>query len=166
MSTPSKCVISRRNRRVKATGPYAPSAMALDTSCLPPRPPRCVPCSRTKTSGRRLTTLNVLSLYSSALRQSCGQLPRLLGQRCLLSDVPSHASARCASPASTTVVPPAAEVVVATLTIFAATPTVAIPAVTTVAASLFPPASFGQLVLQGSAKRQGRGPRRGLSAGP
>ena len=81
VSTPSKCVISRRNRKVFASGPDAPSAIAIDASCLLPRPPRCGPCSRPKTSGRRLTsrpTLDVLSRRSSALlclRQSCGHYP-------------------------------------------------------------------------------------------
>ena len=106
--------------------------------------------------------LNVLSRYSSALRclcQRCGHLPRLLDQSFLLGGALSHTSTRCA-------VTPAAVVVVATPTIFAATPTVAVPAVATVAASLFPPVSFCQLLLRGSVKRQGRGPRRGLSAGP
>ena len=97
-----------------------------------------------KTSGRRLTsrpTLNILSRRSSALRclrQSCGQLPRLLNQRCPFIGAVSYTSTRCASPASTIAVTPAAVVVVATPTIFAATPTVAVPAVATVAASLFP----------------------------
>ena len=146
--------------------------MALDTSCLLPQPPCCGPCSRSKTRGKRLTTrptLNVLSRHFSALRclrQSCGQLPRLLDQSCLLGGALSHTSTRCASPASTPAVTPAAVVVVATPTIFAATPAVAVPAVATVAASLFPPVSFCQLFLWGSAKRQDRGPCRGLSAGP
>ena len=90
MSNTSKGFISRRNRRVKALGPDVPPVMALDTSCLLSRPPRCRRCSRTMTSGRRLTsrpTLNGLSRHSSALRclrQSCGQLPRLLAQSCLI----------------------------------------------------------------------------------
>ena len=55
--------------------------LLLDTSFLLPRPSRCVPSSRTKTSGRRLSsrpTLNVFSRYSSALlclHQSCGHCP-------------------------------------------------------------------------------------------
>ena len=94
--------------------------MALDTFCLLPRPPRCGPCSRTKTSGRRLTSrpmLNVISRHSPALRylrQSCGQLPRLLDQSCPLGGALRHTSTRCP-------VTPAPVVVVATPTIFAAT---------------------------------------------
>ena len=158
-STPSKCVISRRNRRLKSSDPDASPAMALDTSCPLPRPSRCGhPCSRTKTSGRRLTsrpTLNVLSRRSYAprcLRQSCGQLPRLLDPRYPLGGAFSHTSTGCGSPTSTSAVPPAAVVVIATLTIFATTPTVAVPVVATVAALLFPPVSFGQRFLRGSAK--------------
>ena len=93
------------------------------------------------------------------LRQSCGQLPRLLDQISPLGGALRHTSTRCA-------VTPAAFVVVATPIIFAATPTVAVPAFATVAALLFPPVLFCQLFLLGSAKRQGRAPRRGLSAGP
>ena len=86
-------------------------------------------------------------------------LPWLLDQSCPLGGTLRHTGTRCA-------VTPAAVVVVATPTIFTATPTVAVPAVATVAASLFPPVSFCQLFPRDSAKRQGRGPRRGLSAGP
>ena len=93
-------------------------------------------------------------------------LPRLLDQSCSLGGALSHTSIRCASPASTTAVTNAAAVVVATPTVFVATPTVSVPAVATVAASLFPPVAFPQLFLQDSAKRQGREPRRGPSAGP
>ena len=67
------------------------------------------------------------------------ELPRLLDEICPLGGALSHTSTRCVSPASTTAVIPAAVVVVATPTMFAATPTVAIPAVATVAGSLFPP---------------------------
>ena len=100
--------------------------------------------------------------HSSALcclRQSCSQPPRLLNQGCPLGGALRHTSNRCT-------VTPAAVVVVATPTIFAANPMVAVPTVATVAASLFPPVSLCQLFLQSSAKTQGRGPRRGLSAGP
>ena len=76
------------------------------------------------------------------LRHSCGQLPRLLDQRCPLGGAVSHTSTRCASAASTTGVTPAAVVVVATPTIFSATTTVAVPAVATFAASLFPLVAF------------------------
>ena len=76
------------------------------------------------------------------LCQSCGQLPRLLDRNCPLGGALRHTSTRCA-------VTPAAAVVVATPTIFAATPTVAVPAVATVAASLFPPVKFRQLFLRG-----------------
>ena len=72
---------------------------------------------------------------------------------------PQHTSTRFA-------VTPAAVVVVATRTILADTPTFAVPAVATVAASLLSLVLFCQLFLLGSAKRQGRGPRRGLSAEP
>ena len=113
--------------------------------------------------------MNVLSCRSYALRclrQSCGQLPPLLDQRVHLGGALSHTSARCASPASTIAVTPAVLAVVVTPTMFAAAPTVAVPAVATVAASLFPPLSFCQFFLRDSAKRQGRGPLLGLSAGP
>ena len=60
----------------------------------------------------------------------------------------------------------AAVVVVATPTICAATLTIAVPVVVTVPASQFPPVSFCQFFLWGSAKRNGWGPCRGLSAGP
>ena len=99
--------------------------------------------------------LNVLSRDFSALRclrQSCGQLPRLLDQSCPLGGALSQTSTRCTSPPPTTAVTPAAVAVVATHTIFAATPTVAVSAVATVAASLFPPVLFCQLFLRGSAK--------------
>ena len=62
-----------------------------------------------------------LPRYSSALRrlrQSCGQLPRLLKQSFSLGGALSHTSTRCASPASTTAVT-LAVVVVVTPTIFA-----------------------------------------------
>ena len=86
-------------------------------------------------------------------------LPWLLDQSCPLGGVLRHTSTQCA-------VTPAVVVVVATPTIFAPTPTVGVPAIVIVAASLFPPVSFCQLFLRESAKRQGRGPLRGLSAGP
>ena len=54
--------------------------------------------------------------------------------------------------APTTAVTPAAVVVVATPTTFAATLTIAVPAVASVAASLFPPVSFCQHLFRGSAK--------------
>ena len=116
-----------------------------------------------------LDRLNVFLRRSSAfrcLRQSCGQLPQLLDQSCLLGGALSLTSTRCASTASTMAVTPAAMVVVATPTTFAATPTVAVPAVATVAASLLPLIAFRPIFLRGSARRRGRGPRRGTSAGP
>ena len=110
VSTLSKCDISRRNRSVKASGPHAPSAMALDTSCLRPRQHRCGrPCSRTKTIGKRRTsrpTLNVLLRLSSVLRclrQSCDQLPRLLDQGYPLDGALSQTAVPPASVASTRV---------------------------------------------------------------
>ena len=80
--------------RVKALGPDAPPAMALDTFCLLPRPPRCGPCSRTKSSGRMLTirpTLNVP--LAPFLRQSCGHCPR-----CWTKVSPSAASSATPAP--------------------------------------------------------------------
>ena len=167
VSTRSKCVISRRNGKVKVSGADASPAMARDACCLLPRSPCRGPRSRPKTSGRRLTsrpTLNVLSRRSSALRclvQSCGHCPCCCDQICLLSGALSHHQHpmrflrlhhRCH---------PAAVVVVATLTIFAATLTATVPAIATVAASPFSPVAFRQLFLRGSAERKGRGPRRG-----
>ena len=145
-------MIGRRNKRVEAQGPNAPPAMALDTSCLLPRPPRCGSFSVTKTGGRRLTsrpTLNVLSRHSSALgrlRQGCGQLPRVVDQSFPLGGALSTPRTRFA-------VTPAAVVVVATPTILANTPTFAVSAAATDAASLLPPVLFCQLFLLGSAKR-------------
>ena len=113
--------------------------------------------------------MNVLSRRPYALRclrQSCDQLPPLLDQGVSLGGALIRTSTGWASSASTTAVTPAVVVVVVTPTMFAAAPTVAVPAVATVAASLFPLLSFCQLFLRGSDKRQGRGPLRGLSAGP
>ena len=81
----------------------------------------------------------------------------LLDQSCPLGGALRHNSTLCA-------VTPTAVVVVTTPTIFSASPTVAVPAVATVAT--FPPVSFCQFFLRGSAKRQDRGPRRWLSAEP
>ena len=51
------------------------------------------------------------------LRQSCGQLPRLLDKGCHLIGALSHTSTRCASTATTPAVTPAVVVVVATPTV-------------------------------------------------
>ena len=91
-------------------------------------------------------------------------LPWLLDQSCPLGGGLSHTSTRCASPTSSTAVTPAAVVVVATPTIFAATPTSAIPAVATVAASLFSLVSFANSSFEFRPKD--RDSRRGLLAGP
>ena len=96
MSTRSRCVTSRRSKRVKAAGPDVPSSIALGTSCLLPRSPRRCPCSSPKTSGRRWTsrpTLNDLVRYSAALwclPQSCGHHPGSFGPGCSLGGVLSH----------------------------------------------------------------------------
>ena len=173
--------------------------------------PRCGrPCSRTKTSGRGLTsrlTRNALSRRSSALRclrQSYGQPPQMLDQAFPLGGALSHTTfsllsvtsssplppaelrstalvvepqsillggalshtTQCASPASTTSVTPAAVMVVATPTVFAATLTLAVHAIATVAASLFSQVAFRLLFLRGSARIRSRGHRRGPSEGP
>ena len=173
LSTRSECVTSRRSGRVKVSGPDASPAIARGTSCLLPRPPRRGPCSRPNTSGRRLTirpTLNVLSRRPSALRclrHSCGHCPGSCDQGCPLGGAlchhqhPTrlpHLHHHCHPRGGGSGRHPHRR--------FAATPTGAAPAVATVAASLFPPVSFRQLFLRGSARRRGRGPRRGPSTRP
>ena len=78
-------------------------------------------------------------LRPRCLRQSCGQLPRLLDPTYPFGGAFSHTSTGCDSSASTSAVPPAAVVVVATLTFFATTPTVAVPVAALVAAWRFFP---------------------------
>ena len=54
----------RRNRRVKASGPDAPPAMALDASCLLPRPPRCGrPCRNRAVNSAGAVRAVFLRLY-------------------------------------------------------------------------------------------------------
>ena len=162
---------------MKTSGADAPAAIALNIVCLLPRPPCCGPCYRPKTSWRKLTslpTLKVLSCRSSAFRclhQTCGHCAGCCDQRFPLGGALSHTSTRCASPPSTTAVAPAAMVVVATPTIVAATSEVTTPngtvaTATTVAASLFAPVAFRQLLLRGSARRRDWAHRREPSAGP
>ena len=112
-------------------------------------------------------TMNVLSRRTSVLHclhQSCGQLSRFWDQSCPLNGALSHTSTRCASPSPTAVVTPAAVVVVATPTNIEAIPTLAVPAVVTVGASLFSPVAFCQLFVRGSTTRRARGARLRLSA--
>ena len=78
----------------------------------------------------------------------------VVGPKFLLGGTLSHTSTQCAFPGSITATTPAAVVLVATPTMFAATPTVAVSAGATVAESLFPPVLFRQLFLRGSSKRQ------------
>ena len=93
-------------------------------------------------------------------------LPRQLVKGCPLGGALSHTSTRYASPASTTAVTPVAVVVVATLIIFATTPSVAVLAVRNVVTPLFLPVASRQLVRQSLARRRGRRPRCGPSVGP
>ena len=92
-----------------------PELRPTDPVVVPKSPPRPRPQPH-----RRLTALR-------CLRQSCGQLPRLLDQSCQPGGALSHTSTRCASAATTPAVTPAVVVVVATSTVLLPSPRLGAP---------------------------------------